>query len=201
MSEISLGFAAGVSALEALLFVSGEPLSLARIEKILRFSEGDVRAAANQLREKYIADETSGLMLVEHDRRLMLATKLQNAPYLEALSKSAFQESLSKVALEVLSIIAYRAPITRAEIDSIRGVNCSFTLRNLLLRDLIERSGNPEDSRGYIYRPSFKFLQTLGLSGVQELPDYETLSQDERLKFLETDELLSEHQNDHHRVV
>jgi chromosome segregation and condensation protein ScpB len=60
-------------------------------------------------------------------------------------------------------------------------VNCSFTLRNLLLRDLIERIGNPEDSRGYLYQPTFKFLQSLGISSVADLPDFETLKDDERL--------------------
>jgi segregation and condensation protein B len=113
-----------------------------------------------------------------------MATKPENAAHVEAFTKSALTESLSKAALEVLAIIAYRAPVTRAEIDAIRGVNCSFTLRNLLLRGLIEREGNPDDSRGYIYRPAFRFLEVLGLSKTSELPDFEALSQDERLTMI-----------------
>ena len=132
-------------------------------------------------------------MLIENQKEVQIATKPENAHFVESLTKSALQESLSKAALEVLSIIAYRSPITRSEIDAIRGVNCSYTLRNLLLRDLISREGNPGDSRGYVYRPTLRFLQVLGIETVEKLPDYETLSQDERLKMiLEQEDIINE---------
>lgn len=170
------------AALESLLFVSGEPLSFARLAKTLKVAEEDIASHAEALSEKYSHDAQSGLMLVVKDRKAMLATKPEHAASVEALTKSALQEHLSKPALEVLAIIAYRTPITRAEIEAIRGVNCSFTLRNLLLRDLIERQGNPLDARGYVYFPTFKFLQSLGLKHTGELPDHAALSQDGRLK-------------------
>ncbi len=169
------------AAIEALLFVSGEPLSFSRLAKTLKADEKEISAYAEALSEKHARDGESGLMLVIKDRKVLLATKPEHTSVVEALSKSLLQEHLSKPALEVLSIIAYRAPITRAEIEAIRGVNCSFTLRNLLLRDLIERQGNPADARGYIYSPTFKFLQSLGLKDMRELPEYTALSQDERL--------------------
>ena len=173
-----------LSVLESLLFVSGEPVSVSRIAKILEISEEEVRTALDQLAQKYGEDTERGLMLVRDDKTVLLATKGENASVVESLTKSTLQENMSKAALEVLAIIAYRAPIARVEIDAIRGVNCSFTLRNLLLRDLISREGNPSDSRGYLYRPTLHFLQVLGIEKVSELPQYEALSQDERLRMI-----------------
>jgi segregation and condensation protein B len=173
-----------LSALESLLFVSGEPVSVSRISKTLEIPEEEVKTALEELAKKYADDAERGLMLVRDDKTVLLATKPENASIVESLTKSALQENMSKAALEVLAIIAYRAPIARAEIDAIRGVNCSFTLRNLLLRDLISREGNPSDSRGYLYRPTLRFLQVLGIETVSELPQYEALSQDERLRMI-----------------
>lgn len=179
------------AALESLLFVSGEPLSFARLAKTLRTSEDDVAAHIGALSDRYAHDVQCGLQLIVKDQKAMLATKPENAAFIESLTKSTLQEHLSKPALEVLAIVAYRSPITRAKIEAIRGVNCSFTLRNLLLRDLIERQGNPLDAREYVYFPTFKLLQSLCLKGTKELPDYATLSQDERLKVISGDNTAS----------
>lgn len=173
-----------ISALESLLFVSGEPVSFARIAKILGIKEQDVSMHVASLAEKYQRDEKSGLMLITKEKKILLATKPENGSCIEELTKSALQEHLSKPALEVLSIIAYRSPITRSEIEAIRGVNCSFTVRNLLLRDLIERRENPNDAREYVYYPTFRFLQSLGLQRTEDLPEYVAMSQDERLKMV-----------------
>ncbi len=172
------------SSLEALLFVSGEALSLTRLEKILGVPKDEIRVAGQALAVDYQSNALRGLMILSDGESLLMATKPEHAPIVEVLTKSELQENLSKAALEVLSIVAYRSPISRSEIDAIRGVNCSFTLRNLLLRDLISREGNPSDSRGYLYRPTFRFLESLGLGQISELPDFETLSQDERLKLI-----------------
>lgn len=170
-----------IGALEAALFVSGEPVTLDRLERVLGLTATELSELTTSLQEKLEHDESSGLQLIRHARGLSLVTKGSYAPFMEQLTKAAIQETLSRAALEVLAIIAYRAPIARSDIEAIRGVNCSFTLRNLLLRDLIERIGNPEDSRGYLYQPTFKFLQSLGISSVADLPDFETLKDDERL--------------------
>ena len=172
------------AALESLLFISGEPLLFARLAKTLGVSEKEAAARIEALGEKYAGDAQCGLMIITKDRKAILATKPENAQFVEALTKSALQENLSKAALEVLAIVAYRSPITRAEIEAIRGVNCSFTVRNLLLRDLIERRGNPQDARGYVYFPTFQFLQHVGIKNTESLPDYEMLARDERLKMI-----------------
>lgn len=173
-----------LSSLESLLFISGEPLSFSRLAKTLAVSEKEVADGIQMLSEKYTDDAECGLMIIMKDSKAVLATKSENVKFVEALTKSSLQENLSKAALEVLAIVAYRSPITRAEIEAIRGVNCSFTVRNLLLRDLIERRGNPENARGYIYFPTFRLLQSLGIKDTESLPDYETLAKDERLKMI-----------------
>lgn len=173
-----------LSSLESLLFISGEPISFARLAKILEVDEETIKQSLETLALKYSEDASSGLMLVMKEKEAVMGTKPENATLVESLTKSSMQENLSRVALEVLSIVAYRAPISRVAIEAIRGVNCSFTLRNLLLRDLIERQTNPTDTREYVYSPTFRFLQLLGLHSVQELPDYETMSVDGRLKTL-----------------
>jgi len=178
-----------LSSIESALFVSGEPVSFARLTQSLGVPEKEVREAVALLAQEYKVREQSGLMIIEHEKSVLLATKPKNASVVETLTKTTLQEAMSKASLEVLAIIAYRAPISRAEIDAIRGVNSSFTLRNLLLRDLIAREGNPSDHRGYLYRPTFKFLQTLGLTNENGLPDYETLTRDERLTLVLEKEL------------
>ncbi len=185
-----------LSALESILFVSGEPIAIHRLVKVLGTTEKEILPMLESLSEKYENDPGNGLMLIRDEKTIVLATKPVNASFVETLTKSTLQENMSKAALEVLAIIAYRAPVSRVEIDAIRGVNCSFTLRNLLLRDLISREGNPSDHRGYLYRPTLRFLQVLGISKITELPDHETLSHDERLHMiLEAEPVISEEED------
>lgn len=170
-----------VAQLEALLYVSGEALEKKRIEELLGVDAEELVAVVEVLRERY-QDNRCGLMLIEHGSVLEIATKPDHAVVIEKFTKSFLQENLSKAALEVLAIIAYRGPITRATIESIRGVNCSFTLRNLLIRGLITREENPEDNREYVYIASLSLLEKLGIASQNELPDFSVLSQDARLQ-------------------
>lgn len=169
--------------LESILFVSGEPVSIERLSSVLEMSREEVERGLEILVKKYRSSE-SGLSLVLNGDEVQLATSAENSAYVDAFYKSAIQESLSKAALEVLSIIAYRGPIARTEIEAIRGVNCSVILRNLLMRELIDRKGNPDDARGYVYTVSFPFLKELGLEKISDLPDYEILLQDERVRMI-----------------
>ena len=92
--------------------------------------------------------------------------------------KSEFSEELSRAAIETAAIIAYQGPITRAEIEYVRGVNSSFILRGLLMRGLVERIENPKDARSYLYRISFDFLKHLGLTKIEDLPQYQEFRQE-----------------------
>ncbi len=169
-----------ISAIESVLFVSGEPIKLAKIAKVLGLEKAEVEKGLESLQEKY-TNAQSGLSLIRKGDEVQLVSRAENAQFVEQLMKSELQDALSPAALEVVSIIAYRGPISKPEIEAIRGVNCNYTLRNLLLRGLIERSDNPRDSRGYVYGISFEFLKKMGVDDVKKLPDYATLSVDARI--------------------
>ena len=168
------------SQIESILFISGEPVKISRIVKITGAHKPEIENAVMVLQGEY---KTSGrgMTILTKEEEVQMATNPENAGIVDQLVKSEIQENLSKAALEVLSIVAYRGPMTRMEVEAIRGVNCSFTLRSLLMRGLVERIDNPKDSRGYLYKISFEFLKKLGVENVASLPDFETLSKDERI--------------------
>jgi segregation and condensation protein B len=168
------------SIIESLLFISGEPIKISKLVKITGTGKPEVENAIMVLIAEYEAQK-KGIVIIKKGDDLQMATSSENAIFTDQLVKGELQESLSSAALEVLSIVAYRGPITRADIEAIRGVNSSFTLRNLLLRGLLSRKENPHDARSYIYEITFEFLKHLGVDDINKLPDYETLSKDERI--------------------
>ncbi len=160
------------SALEALLFIYGEPLELKKVAQTLGLKVEEVAQAAESLRQSLKARQ-SGLQLMQNGTQIQLTTSSVFAGLLEKVVKSELSENLTPAGLETLAIISYAAPISRAEIDYIRGVNSSFILRNLLLRGLIERANDPQRGNAYVYSPSFDFLRYVGVSRAEELPDYQ----------------------------
>lgn len=174
-----------ISQLETLLFASGAPQSIKQLAKMLDTTTESILLALETLERHYHLPE-SGLTIIHLGEKVQLGTKGENASVIERLREGELRETLSRATLETLAVIAYRAPVTRADIDAIRGVNSNFTLRHLLIRGLIEREGNPDDARGYIYRPSLEFLKTIGVERINDLPEYDTLSSDERLTDLLT---------------
>ncbi len=149
--------------------MKGEPTKIARLAKIFGTEEGEIKEALGSLRENLSG---RGIRLMEKDGAFSLATSPESAPFTRALVEEEFDSSLTKAALETMSIVVYRGPVSRADIDYIRGVNSSFILRNLLVRGLVERAANPRDSRSYLYKPSFALLRHLGVQNLEELPDY-----------------------------
>ncbi len=170
--------------IEAVLFISGEAVLISHLQKILEVDRETLLEALNAY-QNALAERKGGLVLVTDSKSARLVVGSPYQGVLEDLVKSELQSGLSKAALEVLAMVAYLAPVARVEIDAIRGVNSSFTLRNLSMRGLIERKGNPADARGYIYEPSMEFLTTLGIDRIEKLPGYEEIRNDERLKILQ----------------
>ena len=170
------------STIESLLFVSGEPMKLAKIAKICEVSKDDVSREIEALNIGYKNNE-SGFCIVRKDDSVQLATNPANSETVSRLVSGELQSDLSRSALEVLAIVAYRGPITRVQIDTIRGVNCSYVLRGLMVKGLVERK-ETADIRGYLYEISFDFLKNLGIASVQELPDWENLSKNEKVEDL-----------------
>lgn len=163
-----------LAGLEAMLFVSGSPVTVSRLAKALDVSEDRVRDLIFQLRSKYAAG--SGLSLIEIGDEVQLGTAAETTAFVKKFVKEEFSEELTPAVLETLAIIAYRGPITRSEIDFIRGVNSTYILRTLLIRGLISRESDPKRQNVWLYRPSFDLLRFLGVVSAAELPDYETLS-------------------------
>jgi len=163
------------SKLEALLFIYGEPMEVKKAAATLEVKPAEIEETAKLLAQQLI-DRKSGLALVFYDSKIQLTTKPELSSLLEKVVKSELNEALTPAGLETLSIIAYSAPVSRAEIDYIRGVNSTFILRNLLLRGLIERENDPKRANAYVYKPSFDFLKFIGVSRVEEMPEFEKFS-------------------------
>jgi len=170
------------STIESLLFVSGEPMKLAKIAKICEVSKDDISQEVEALNANYKNSE-SGFCIIRKDDSVQLATNPANSQVVSRLVSGELQSDLSRSALEVLAIVAYRGPITRVQIDTVRGVNCSYVLRGLMVKGLIERK-ETADIRGYLYEISFDFLKSLGIASVQKLPDWENISKNEKVEEL-----------------
>lgn len=168
------------SLLESIFFVCGEPVTRKKLEKLTQCSKEDLDSALVELESRY-ESKKSGLSLVEKDDTLILVTKSRNAPIIEKLVRKDIDTPLSSNLMEVLSVVAYRAPVSKQEIDYIRGVNSLSALRNLMIRGLIERIDHPENNKTFLYRPTSLFLESIGLTSLKKLPDYDELQKDSRL--------------------
>lgn len=160
-----------IAALEALLFHYGDPIAPKKIAEVLGMKEPQAEALVETLAKALAADPARGLMVLKSGREVQLVTKPEMQGICKAIIKEEFHEELTPAALETLSLIAYLGPVSRPTIDYIRGVNSSYTVRNLMMRGLIERS-QEEKGHAFAYRTSFDFLKHMGLASVEELPEY-----------------------------
>ena len=158
--------------IEAVLFFKSEPISISVLSKILHTEESLIRASVLLLKEKL---QGRGIAILSKDDEILLGTAPDASALIEAIMKEELSRDLGKAGLETLSAILYQGPITRAELDYIRGVNSTFILRNLLIRGLIEKIPNPKDQRSFLYRPTFDLLSLLGIARVEDLPEYDTV--------------------------
>ena len=159
--------------LELLLFVTGEEgLELNQLSELSGMSKFACEQQIERLIEKYQADEESALTIIETAGKYKLATKDSFADILKNYAKTPLNQSLSRSALEVLSIIAYKQPITRLEIDQLRGVNSSGALSTLRAYDLVEKTGTLEVvGRPGLYGTTEFFLDYIGINDLSELPE------------------------------
>ena len=162
------------SKIEAVLFWTGEPMSLKKLSGILQVSIDEIKNGIEKLKESLSG---RGIVLLENGDEITLGTMPELSKLFENLQKEEINKELSKASLETLSIVIYKNGASRAEIDYIRGVNSSFTLRALSVRGLIDKTIDAKDSRRYIYKPSFELLSFLGVKNVQELPEFNEISQ------------------------
>ena len=155
--------------IEAILFFKGEPVSRKKLTDILKSNQTEINEAIEKLKESL---KNRGVVLLEKDNELTLGTAPELSDLIENLQKEELNRDLSKASLETLSIVLYKNGVTRAEIDYIRGVNSSFTLRALSVRGLVEKTIDEKDNRRYLYKPSFELLSYMGVKSIEELPDY-----------------------------
>lgn len=159
--------------IEALLFYKGEPLSFQDMAKILKVTESDIEEGIRLLKQSL---EDRGLTVIEINDQFTLGTRKEASEILEELRKEELNKELSKASLETLSVILYKGSATRGDIDYVRGVNSSFILRNLLMRGLIEKTVDKEDTRKLVYTPTIKTLQFMGITSLDELPEREKVT-------------------------
>ena len=158
--------------IEALLFVAGEDgLRVRQIAELLSIPPTGVTQSLEKLAEKYQKDEDSSLALLETSNTYKIVTKQDFAELLREYSKAPINQSLSRAALETLSIIAYKQPITKVEVDEIRGVNSSGAISKLQMFDLIRENGKKEVlGRPNLYVTTDYFLDYMGINSLEELP-------------------------------
>ena len=179
--------------LEALLFVAGEDgLSLRTMAQLLEMPVTGLTQSLEKLQAKYEADEDSALCLLESSNTYKLVTKADFASLLREYSKTPI--SLSRASLEVLSIIAYKQPITRAEVDAIRGVNSSGAITKLQAFDLVREAGKKDAvGRPNLYATTDYFLDYMGINSLDELVAIDQLELEDQETSLFKEEDLEEH--------
>ena len=157
--------------LESILFVAAKPLDLKILAKALNTNQEILREAVESLRAARNTDG-SGVHLIEQEGKIQLVANPASAEVVKNFAKEDLGGELTKASLETLTIIAYRGPMTKPEIEQIRGINCTLILRNLLMRCLIEEKDDPVKLLPS-YSVSLDMLRHLGIHQVGELPDYE----------------------------
>ncbi len=164
--------------IEAILFACGDPVDKEKLADFLKISKKEMEAEIATLKEFYI-DNKNGLQIVSKGNTIQLVSSSRFGKFVASFLDKNVNEPLTNAALEVLSIIAYRGPITRSQVDYIRGVNCSFMIRNLAIRGLIEKVENLANTRSYEYVVSYDFLKSMGIERIEQLADYELLNKTE----------------------
>ena len=169
------------SEIESLLFVASKPLTSAALAKMLEKEKNEIEKALQELAAEC---KERGIVLLEANGSWQFATNARNSAAVKNFLNAELREKLTDATVETLAIIAYRQPISRAEIEAIRGVNCQYSLRHLLIRGLIQKIPNPADARQNLYETTLEFLQHIGIASVAELEDFKSLA--EKIKLPET---------------
>lgn len=166
------------SALESVLFAAGEPVAVERLCLGLDVDRGTIDAVAQRLMDQY-SYERRGLRLIKLETSYQLCSAPEYAGYVRKTLENRKPAKLSQPALEVLAIIAYYQPVTRAYVDQVRGVDSSYTVSLLLERELIQECGRlAVPGRPILYQTTKNFLRSFGLSSLEELPELPDVSKD-----------------------
>ena len=161
--------------IETILFFRSEPVKVAELQKLLNASKVEIEEALKHLQDFY---KDRGMVVVSDGESYSFGTHPDNFELIEKINKEELSQELGRAGLETLAVILYRsapdAPISRREIDQIRGVNSGFTLRSLMIRGLIERTQGLKGERSFAYKPTLKLLEHLGITRREDLPEFES---------------------------
>lgn len=157
--------------IEAVLFWKGEPVKIGDLAKLLDSDKKEITAALEKIEENLTG---RGITLSRNGDEVMFYTAPEASDLMKKLSEEEMTRDISKAASEVLALIMYRGPISKRDIDYIRGVNSGYVIRNLMIRDLIERIEDKE-GRSFQYQPTFELLAHIGVSKRENLPDFEKI--------------------------
>ena len=164
--------------IEAILFVSGEPVQLGAVARALEVTELEVSAAADELASDYDYNRR-GICLKRFGSHIQLSTRPDYAPQIEKLLQPIQKQSLSQAALETLAVVAYKQPVTRLDIEAVRGVKCDYSVQSLMNKGLIEEVGRKETlGRPILYGTTDAFLSHFGLTSLEDLPQPPESQQD-----------------------
>ena len=164
--------------IEAILFVSGEPVQLGAVARALEVTELEVSAAADELASDYDYNRR-GICLKRFGSHIQLSTRPDYAPQIEKLLQPIQKQSLSQAALETLAVVAYKQPVTRLDIEAVRGVKCDYSVQSLMNKGLVEEVGRKETlGRPILYGTTDAFLSHFGLTSLEDLPQPPESQQD-----------------------
>jgi segregation and condensation protein B len=158
------------AALEAIMMVADEPIPEVLLAQVLERPRGEVAATLRELATEYEAG-SRGFDLREVAGGWRFYTRPDCAPLVERFVRDGQEVRLTQAALETLAVVAYRQPVSRARVSAVRGVNCDGVMRTLVLRGLVEESGTDSETGAILYRTTGYFLERMGLSGLEDLPD------------------------------
>ncbi|MDD6096026.1 MAG: SMC-Scp complex subunit ScpB [Firmicutes bacterium] len=189
------------SALESMMFVMGEAIEVKDAASILETSREEIRELFNELKDEYEM-EGRGIRIRQLDDSYGFVTNIENDVFIRKLCTPVRIKRLSQAALEVLAIIAYRQPVTRGEIDSIRGIKSERVIEGLYDKGLVEAVGRSEGvGRPVLYGTTKEFLAKFGFSSLDDLPEIEELESDKERSGLELHQQLTLDQDEDYEEV
>ncbi len=163
--------------LESILLVSDKAVSVKMLAEALEIKTSDIKDLIKLLEEKYNKEDSGIHLSISHDKIQFTSNPICES-VVKNFTKQELNSNLTDASLETLTVIAYRGPITKSEIEQIRGVNCSLILRNLLIKGLVEKEYDKEKMSD-VYFITNDFLRYLGISNVEQLPDFKKLNNSE----------------------
>lgn len=162
--------------IEAVLFTMGESVSAAKLASILDIDKKEIVKLLKEMQEEY-AGEDRGICLIELDEAWQICTKIETYEYVRKLVSQPKKRSLTDVMLETLSIIAYKQPVTKQEIESIRGVKSDFAVNKLIEYNLVKELGRLDTlGRPIVFGTTEEFLRCFGVSSIEKLPDIDEVT-------------------------